>query len=192
MSWKKHQTPRFQRRSRISFAVTYSNKTTEWGILFNQNPIKNHQAEVRRTKGFCLGRICEGVLVEQNTEWMWFLFLSRDFLNLYLHLFMGNYSCFHITTYLRSFTSNLLCLNVHLNFLSLDNHLVSKQQQWHCHVTKWGHVTKQILNLAGWGQLRRDQNEWFNHYLGLIRSWFINIYFLYPCDVIFCKNNLFM
>ena len=74
----------------------------------------------------------------------------------------GHISCFHIVIHLRYFTSNLLCHGVHLNCLSLDNHLVSKQPQWQCHMTMtslWGHVAKQILNLAGWGQIRRDQNE---------------------------------
>ena len=85
----------------------------------------------------------------------------------WIYIFMENYSYFHIST------SNLFCLNVHLPCLSLDNHFLSKQPQWQCHVTmtwQWGHVTKQMLNLAGWGQIRRDQIEWFNHHLGVIRS----------------------
>ena len=71
----------------------------------------------------------------------------------------GNYFWFHIAIYIRFFTSNLLCLNVYLNCLSLDNHLVSKQPQWQCHMTmplQWGHMTEQILNLAGYGQIRTE------------------------------------
>ena len=61
-----------------------------YGILFNQNPWRNHQArnpesEGRRVSGLV---ISEGVLVEQNTIWMWFLFLSCDniyYLNVEFH-----------------------------------------------------------------------------------------------------------
>ena len=80
----------------------------------------------------------------------------------WIYIFMWKYSYFNIAIYLRFFTSDLLCLNVHLNYLSLDNHLVSKQPQWQCRVSmtsQWGHVTKHILNLAGWYQIWRDQNE---------------------------------
>ena len=69
-------------------------KTTEWGILFNQNPeeITKQKPWVRRTKGFCLRDFFGG---SGWTECLTrcFLFLSRDFLNLYLHgeLFLLSY-----------------------------------------------------------------------------------------------------
>ena len=145
-------------------------KNTEWGILFNQNPLRNHQAETLSTKdkGFLPWWFLRGVLVNKIPNKCGFYFYPMIY---WIYIFMGNYSCFHIAIYLRFFTSNLVCLNVDLNQLSLNNHLVSKQPQWQCHVTMtWqrGHMTKHILNLAGWGQIRRDQNEWFNHHLGLM------------------------
>ena len=79
-----------------------------------------------------------------------------------MYIFIENYSYFNIANYPRFFTRNLLCLDAHLNGLSLDDHLISKQPQWQCHVTmtgKWGHVSKQMLNLAGWVQIRTDQSE---------------------------------
>ena len=121
--------------------------------------------------------ISEVVLAEKNTERVWFLFLSRDFLNSYLHgeLFLLLYC--HLPNI---FTGNLPCLNIHLNCLPLDNNLVPKPQcnvmwQWHDNGDMWH--SKPILNLAGWSQIRRDQNEWSNHHLDLIRSQFIIIYF---------------
>ena len=209
-------------------------KTTEWGILFNQNPRRYHQVETRSTKdegflpwwflrGFWLNRIPKSVVFNFYPAISW------------IYIFMGSYYCFHIAIYLRFFTSDLICLNAHLNCLSLDiqattiEHILSVIHYtiygavcsvypvpvwwlreyilcliiiiklevwtiihclglghetmvcavclpillWQCHVTmtrQWGHVTKQILNLAGWGQISWDWNEWFNHYLVLIRS----------------------
>ena len=142
-------------------------KTTKWSILFNQNPRRNHQTDTLSLKsgqrvsalvissGFWLNRI--------PSECVFYHYPAISC----IYSFMGNYTCVHIAIYLRFFTSVLLCLNVHLNCVSLDNHLVSNQPQWQCHLTmtwQWGHVTKQSLNLAGWGQIRGDQNEWFNHY----------------------------
>ena len=89
--------------------LIYNNKNTEWGILFNQNPRRNHQAEALSPKDEC--------------GFYFYLVIS------WIYIFMGSYSCFHIAIYLRFFTSNLLCFNVHLNCLSQDNHLVSKQPQ---------------------------------------------------------------
>ena len=40
----------------------------------------------------------------------------------WINIFMGNYSCFHIGICLRFSTSDFLCLNVHLNCLSQENH----------------------------------------------------------------------
>ena len=132
-----------------------------------KSPNRNHESEGRRVSVLV---ISGEVLVEQNTEQVWFLFSSRDFLNLYLNGELFQLSYCHLPKVCHQFC--LLCLNVHLNCLSLDNHVVSKQPQWQCHVTmtsQWGHVTKQILNIAGWGQIRRDQYEWFNHYLGAMQ-----------------------
>ena len=149
-------------------------KTTEWGILFNQNPRRNHQAETLSPKD-------EGFLPWWFLRGFWLNRIPNKCVSYFypviswIYIFMGNYFCFHIAIHLRFFTSALLRLNVHLNGLSLDNHLVSKQPQWQCHVamtSQWGHVTKQILNLAGWGQIRRDQSNdltiiwaWYDHNL---------------------------
>ena len=119
--------------------------------------ITKQKSRVRRTKGFYLGDFFGGFCWTKYRTSVAFIFIPW-FLES-ISLWGTVYSCFHIAIYLRVFTSNLLCLNVYLNCLSLDNHLVSKPPQWQCHVTmawQWGHVTKQILNLAGW---REDQNE---------------------------------
>ena len=98
-----------------------------------KSPSRNPESEGRRVSALV---ISSGVLVEQNTDRVWSLFLSRDFLNLYLHgeLFLLSYC--HLPKF---FTSNLLWFNVHLNCLSLDNHLVSNQPQWQCYVTITSH-----------------------------------------------------
>ena len=135
---------------------------------------RNPESEGRRVSAFV---IYEGVLVEQNTEQVWFLFLSRDFLNVYLH---GVHSCFHIAIYLSFFTSNLLCLNVHLNYWisrqSLGIQATTMAMSCDNDITM-GACDQTDFESCWSGQIRRDQNEWFNHYLGLIRSQFINIYF---------------
>ena len=146
---------------------------------------------VRRTKGFCLGDFWglrnhqAETLSPKDEGFLPWWFLRGFWLNRipnecgfyfypvisWIHIFISNYSCFHIAIDLRFFTSNSLCLNVHLKFLSVDNHLVSKQPQWQCHVTmtsQWGHVTKQILNLAGWGQLEKVKTN----YLTIIWVWY--------------------
>ena len=145
-------------------------KTTEWGILFNQNSRRNHPAETLNPKdeGFLPRWFLRGFWLNRTPNECGFYFHPVIYR---IYIFTGIYSCFHIAIYLRFFTSNLLCCN--LNYLSPDNQLVSEQPQWQCHVTmtlQWGHVTKQILNLAEWDQIRRDQNEWCNHHFGLIRS----------------------
>ena len=154
-------------------------KTTAWGFLFNRNPRRNHQAETpsQKDEGFLPWWFLRGFRLNRIPNKCVFYFYP---VISWIYILMGKYYCFHIAIYLMFSTNNLFCSNVHLNCLSLDNHLVSKQPQWRCYVTiswQWGHVTKQILNLAGWGQIWRDQNERFNHYLGLIRSYFINIHF---------------
>ena len=60
-----------------------NDKTTEWGILFNQNPRRNHQAEGHWVSALV---VFEGVLVEQNTERMWFLFYP---VISWIYIFMG-------------------------------------------------------------------------------------------------------
>ena len=125
---------------------------------------------VWRMKGFCLCDFWEGS--------GWTEYQTCVVFNIYpviscIYIFLGKYSCFHIAIYLMFFTSDSLCLNVHLNYLSLDNHLVSKQPQWQCHVTmtsQWGHVTKQILNVAGWAKLEEIKTNdltiiwaWYDH-----------------------------
>ena len=101
-------------------------KTTSLGILFNQNPRRHSKQKpwVRWTKGFCLGDLWGGSGWTEYRPSVFFYFHPVFF------IFMGNYSCFQIAIYLRFFTSSLLCLNVHLNCLSRDNHLVPKQPQW--------------------------------------------------------------
>ena len=112
----------------------------------------------------------------------------------WIHIFMGNCTCSHIAIVLRFSTSDLLCLNIHLNCLSLDNHLVSRQLQWQCHVTmiwQWGHATKQIFNLLDGAKLegikRNDLTiiwAWYDHHL-------LTYTFLCPWHVILCTNDLF-
>ena len=101
---------------------------------------------LRRTKGFYLGDFFGGSGWTENRTSV-FIYFYPVFSKIYI--FMWNYSCFHNIIFLRFFTSNLLCLNAHLNRLSLDNHLVFEQPQWQCHVTmtqQWGHVIKDILS----------------------------------------------
>ena len=145
-----------------------------------KSPSRNPESEGRKvsalviSEGFWLNRIPKEWFLKKNSI-PWFIS--------WIYIFMGNYFCFHIVIYLRFSTSNLLCLNAHLNCLSLDNHLVFKQPQWQCHVTmirQRGHLTKHVFNLLDGAKMRRDQNEWFNHYLGLIRPSFINTYFFMP------------
>ena len=112
----------------LSNVITPQNiiRTTEWGILFNQNPLRNHQA------GFCHGGFWGGSGWTEYRTSVVFVFYP---VISWIHIFMGNYSCFQIAIYLRFSTSNLLCLNVHLNCLFLINHLVYKQPQWQSQMT---------------------------------------------------------
>ena len=135
-------------------------------VTRNPEEITKQKPWVRRTKGFCLGDFWGGFGWTEYRTSVVFIFI------LWFLEFISSWGTFS-ACHLRFFTSYLLRLNVDLNCLSLDNHLVSKQPQLQCHLTMtspWEIVTKQILNPAGWDQIRRDQNEWFNHYLGLIRS----------------------
>ena len=168
-------------------------KTTERGILFNQNPRRNHQAETLSPKdeGFLPWWFLRGFWLNRIPHECGFYFYP---VIPWIYIFMGNYFCFHTTIDLRFFSSNLLSLNVHSNCLFLDNHLVSKQPQWQCHVTKtwqWGHVTKQILNPTGWDKFKEIKTNdlttiwaWYNHQL-------LTYTFLCPCDAILCTNNCY-
>ena len=117
-------------------------KTTKWSILFNQNPRRNHQTETLSldsgqrvsalviSSGFWLNRI------PSECGFYHYPVISC------IYSFMGNYTCVHIAIYLRFFTSVILCLNVHLNCVSLDNHLVSNHNgnvilQWHDNGVMW-------------------------------------------------------
>ena len=79
-----------------SFKTEYNNKN-HWARYSVQpeppkkSPSRNPESEGRRVSALV---ISEGVLVEQNTARMWFLFLSRDSLNLYFHgeLFLFSYN----------------------------------------------------------------------------------------------------
>ena len=106
--------------------------------------------------------ISEWVLVEQNTERVRFFKYFYTVISR-IYIFMANYSCFHIAIYLRFFHKQFTLFEYTFELFIL----VSKHSKWQCHVTmtwQWGHVTTQILNLAGCGQIRRNQNEWLNHY----------------------------
>ena len=128
-------------------------KTPSEVLCLTRTPSEITKAEPLRPldSGFLLGEFWGGSGWTEYQTSAVFIFFYHVISGIYI--FMGNYSCFDIAIYLMFFTSNLLCLNVHLNGLSLDNHhLVPKQPQWQCHVTmtwQWGHVTKQILNLDG-------------------------------------------
>ena len=84
----------------------YNNKNHRVRYSFQSDPRRNHPAETPspEDKGFL--------------PW-WFL---REFL-----LNRIPSKCFFSPWFLELNWSNLLCLNVHLNWLSLDNHLVSNQ-----------------------------------------------------------------
>ena len=126
-SRRQRSIPLYGRYRQVSL---YNNENTERGILFNQHPLRNHQAEpsVRRTKGFCLGYFWGGSgWTEYRTNVVVYFYSVISWI--YFFIFMGNYSCFHIAIYLRFFTSTLLCLNAHLRLFisrqSLGIHALS-------------------------------------------------------------------
>ena len=79
-----------------------------------KSPSRNPECEGPRVSALM---ISDGVLVEQNTGRVWFLFLSRDFLNLYLH---GEVFLLSHCLLLKVFTSDLLCwMDIWIVYLDL-------------------------------------------------------------------------
>ena len=155
--------------------ITSNKKTPSEVFCSTRTPeeITKQKPWVRKTKGFCLGDFFGGSgWTEYRTSVVldffggsgWTEYLTRWFLLFYpviswIYIFMGNYSCLHIAINLTLFTSNLLCLNVHLNCLSLDNHLVSKQPQWQCHVTMTNSNSNAFIVSCTRSTLRNTYNK---------------------------------